>query len=213
MMKKALAALVMSGMMASAQAGFLVNEGFDDVTTLAGKGWVINNQSTPGGTTSWYQGDEQIFSALSGAPNSYIAANYESSAEGGRLANWLISPEFSTAEGARISFWLRGAASDIYSDKFSFGYNLDGSTDLRKFDMLRAMTVGTDGWVRYEARIEKGSDIGTARFALLYAGAAADANYIGLDNLAISEIPEPSSMLILGAGVMGLVASRRRQRR
>ncbi|MGG7607732.1 choice-of-anchor J domain-containing protein [Massilia sp. BKSP1R2A-1] len=211
MMKKALAAMVMSGMMASAHADYLVKEGFENVGTLAGNGWVLNNMSSPAGVTGWYQGDQQAFSAKSGAPNGYIAANYNNAAAGGTLANWLITPEFSVDQGAIVSFWARAGAADGYSDMFSFGFS-NGGIAPANFTMSSAETADTDGWVRYEARFEKGLATGNARFGLLYTGEADFANYIGFDNLSISAIPEPSSMLILGAGVMGLVAARRRKR-
>jgi hypothetical protein len=31
-------------------------ESFNDITTLPGAGWVLSNNSTPVGTTSWFQG-------------------------------------------------------------------------------------------------------------------------------------------------------------
>lgn len=211
MMKKVFAAVAMLGMMASAHAGYLVNEGFEKVEDLAGKGWVLNNASTPAGTTGWFQGDQQIFTAKSGTPGSFIASNYNAAGVGGTIANWLITPEFSLDEGAIVSFWVRGAADAGFKDYFSFGLS-NGSTDTADFSLFRARAAGTDGWVHYEARFEKGLYSGDARFALLYTGDADSSNYIGFDNLRISEIPEPSSMLILGAGVMGLVAARRRKR-
>ncbi len=39
-------------MIGSAQAGALLNEGFDNVADLASKGWVLNNASTVGGTAT-----------------------------------------------------------------------------------------------------------------------------------------------------------------
>lgn len=199
----------MTGMMASAHAGYLVKEGFEEVGALAGKGWVMNNASSPVGTTGWFQGDQQLFSAKNGAPDSFIAANYSNAAAGGTLANWLITPEFSIDEGAIVSFWVRADILAGYSDMFSYGFS-DGSTALANFTMSDDITA-TGDWVRYEARFAKGLAMGNARFALMYTGDADTSNYIGFDNLRISAIPEPSSMLILGAGVMGLLAARRRQ--
>ncbi|THC44319.1 hypothetical protein C2862_10650 [Massilia sp. Mn16-1_5] len=210
MMKKALVALAISGMTMSAQAGALLNEGFDDVSGLAAKGWVLNNASTPAGTTGWYQGDQTQFRAQNGAANSYAAANYNNAAAGGNLDNWLITPEFSTGiNGATVSFWLRAAAAEGYSDQIAFGFS-DGSKALSDFVLASPVTVGTDGWVRYAANI--GGGLGNARFALQYTGAADFANYVGIDRLQVAEVPEPATTAILLAGAMGLAMSRRRKR-
>jgi len=209
MIKKALVALAVSGAMATAQAGVLVKEGFDNVSTLESSGWILTNASTPAGSTNWAQGDQTILSAHSGAPESFISANYNNAAEGGTLDNWLITPEFSTQFGALVSFWLRGAADDGYSDQVAFGFS-NGSTSLTSFVLESAFTVPTGEWTRYVARI--GAAEGTARFAIQYTGAADLANYIGVDSFAVNEVPEPSTMLILAAGVMGLTAARRRKR-
>lgn len=210
MMKKALVALAISGMALSAQAGALVSEGFQDVSGLAAKGWVLNNASTPAGITSgWAQGSETVFRALTGPANSYASANYQNAAAGGILNNWLITPEFSVdVNGAIVSFWLRADAFDGTSDQIAFGFS-GGSSDLDAFTMASATTVGTDGWMRYTARI---SGEGNARFALQYTGDADFANYVGVDNFLVAEVPEPSTMAILFAGAMGLMMSRRRKR-
>jgi hypothetical protein len=209
-MKKALVALAISGMAMSAQAGALLNEGFEDVPGLASKGWILNNASTPAGLTpSWYQGDQTKFRAQSGSPESYAAANYNNAAAGGILNNWLITPEFSTGvNGATVSFWLRAAAADGFSDQVAFGIS-NGSSSLSAFSMTPVMTVGTDGWMRYAATIGGNSSY---RLALQYTGAADFANYIGIDSLEVNDVPEPSTMLSLFAGAMGLALARRRKR-
>jgi hypothetical protein len=211
MMKKALVALAFSGMALSAQAGALLAEGFEDVGTLAGKGWILKNASTPVGSTGWFQGDQTQFPALSGAPYSYAAANYNSAAVGGNLDNWLITPEFSTGvNGAIVSFWLRAGAADGYSDQLAFGFS-NGSSTLSDFALASPVTVGTDGWARYAMRIDNNAS-GSARFALQYTGAADFSNYVGVDSLMVSAVPEPSTMLSLFAGALGLALVRRRKR-
>lgn len=211
MMKKALVALAFSGMALSAQAGALLAEGFEDVGGLAAKGWVLNNASTPSGTTSgWAQGSSNVFPALNGAANSYASANYLNAAAGGELNNWLITPEFSTGiNGAIVSFWLRADAYAGTSDQIAFGFG-NASGQLNSFILGSPITVGTDGWARYEARTTGG--LGNARFALQYTGAADFANFVGVDSLEVSAVPEPSTMLSLFAGAMGLALVRRRKR-
>jgi len=215
MMKKALFALAISGAMASAQAGVLVEEGFDSVSSLQSKGWVLNNAGTPGGlTNTFFQGDQSQFEARSGAPESYAAANYNSAAAGGTLSNWLITPEFSTALGASVSFWLRAGEALDFTDQVSFGFS-DGSSALGAFSLSQAVTVAAGEWVNYVFNIA--ATEGTARFAIQYTGLADFSNYVGVDDLVISEVdaaevPEPASILILAAGAMGLAAARRRKR-
>jgi hypothetical protein len=211
MMKKALVALAFSGVAVSAQAGALLNEGFDDVSGLAAKGWVLNNASTPAGETSgWAQGSQTVFPALNGAANSYASANYLNAAAGGTLSNWLITPEFSTGiNGASVAFWLRADAYAGTSDQLAFGFS-NGGTALSDFVLASPVTVGTDGWVRYVANVGGGQ--GNARFALQYTGAADFANYVGLDSFQVAEVPEPATTAILLAGAMGLAMSRRRKR-
>lgn len=49
----------------------ILTEGFDDITTLTGKGWVRINKSSPLGVTDWFQGNPPVFSSQTGASDSY----------------------------------------------------------------------------------------------------------------------------------------------
>lgn len=212
MMKKALFAVAISGAMATAQADVLdvlIDEGFDDVSTLEGKGWIRNNASNPAGPLGWFQGDQSQFESQAGAPESYAAVNFSSGDEGGTLANWLITPEFSTVMNTSISFWLRGAEDATFFDQVAFGFSTGGSA-LSDFVLSQAITVQTGEWTKFEFRLEPTP--GTARFAIQYTGLYANANYLGVDSLRIEEVPEPASILILAAGALGLAATRRRKR-
>jgi len=68
-------------------------ENFDNVSSLSGLGWVFVNNSNPVGSTGWFQGNTAVFSSQNGAPDSYIAANFDNAAFGGNISDWLLSPE------------------------------------------------------------------------------------------------------------------------
>jgi hypothetical protein len=211
MIKQAFIALALSGSVASAQAGVAVNEGFNDVTTLGAKGWVMTNASTPGGTTGWFQGDHGMFPAQAGAAESFIAADFNNAPVGGTLSNWLITPEFSNETDVFVSLWLRGIADDGYSDNVAFGFS-NGSIDFADFTIAQTVTVPTGDWTRYDLYLGAHGTGATGRFAIQYTGAADTSNYVGVDSLTVT-VPEPSTMLVMMTGLMGVAAMRRRQRR
>lgn len=210
MIKKPLCALLLLGAAVSANAGVLLQQSFDNVAALSGSGWVSTNASTPGGSTGWFQGEQNVFGAHNGAPDSYVAANYNSAAPGGTLDNWLISPEFAlnTGMGATVSFWLRADAAPGFSDQISVGLSNGGSA-IVDFVTSAPFTAPTDGWAQYTFRFQNTG--GNARFAINYNGLADSANYIGVDAFEVAAIPEPATALLFGAGVLGLLAARRRR--
>jgi len=49
------------------------------------------------------------------------------------------------------------------------------------------------------------------RFAIDYTGWANNANYVGIDTLAVTPVPEPSTWAMFGMGLVGLAAYSRRR--
>lgn len=217
MIKKALLALAISGTMFAAHAGVVVNEGFDNIDTLAGSGWILANNSTPVGTTpaGFFQGNQDIFTAQAGADNSYLGANFNSAQAGGTISDWLVTPVFSAMYGATVTFFLRGDIVNGYTDAITYGFS-DGSTALTSFVLGTAITA-TGTWTQVTATLAAGS--ANSRFAINYAGAADLSNYLGIDSLVITaneatgDVPEPASLAILAAGLIGMGAARRRKNR
>lgn len=220
----------------SAQAQ--LTEGFDNITTLGGSGWVQTNNSSPLGTTSWFQGNAGIFAAHSGAENSYIAANFENTGDLGTISNWLITPMLTLTNGSVFSFYTRGAF-DTFPDRLELRLSTAGSssdvgstaTSVGDFTMLwlsinPALGVGgyPTGWTLYTVTLSGLAGELNGRFALRYfvedAGLnGANSNYIGIDDVSYrlntSTVPEPASVVLTAAGLLalGLVNRRRRSMR
>lgn len=197
----------------AAWAGDLLSEGFDDVSTLAGTGWVLQNLSTSGGTTSWFQGDvTTAFTAHSGADNSYIAANFNNAPVGGTISNWLITPELSLAAATTISLQVRNAGEG-FLDTIEVYYSANGaSTSVGDFTLLGTYASTQDqGWTALSYDVAAAG--GTGRFAVRYfvGDTSLDGNYIGIDSLSVSAVPEPASAVLAGLGLAVIGIARRRQ--
>ena len=123
MFKKSISALVLMSAFTAAHAAPVIQENFNNVAALTGAGWVLTNASTPGGTSGWFQGNASAFGAQAGAPNAYIAANFDNAPAGGMINNWLITPTFSTANFVYVTFWSSADAADGFGDQLSFGFS------------------------------------------------------------------------------------------
>ena len=201
---------------AYADASPLISEGFDylnPVSSLTNNGWLLINQSTPIGSTGWTQGDASIFAAqTSGAvagDAAYMSANYNSGVTDGSISNWLITPTFSTELAGTVSFWAKASIQDPYFDKIRVGFS-DGSTDTLDFSLSKAITV-TGDWVQYSFSYASGGVGSFGRFAIDYTGWANNANYVGIDTLTVTPVPEPSTWAMFSVGLVGLAAYSRRR--
>ena len=143
-LRRAAAAVVLFAAATAAHAQFVINEGFNNVATLAGSGWILANASAPLGTTpGWYQGDQTIFTSQAGAPQAYLAANYNNAAAGGTLANWLISPTFSTQDAGAVSFYVRADVVPGLQRHARLGLQ-QGRLELRRLRPRADHVIGAD---------------------------------------------------------------------
>lgn len=209
MFKKLTCAAFLTVSAAMAQANII--EGFENVSDLASKGFILQNQSSPAGVNSFFQGNTRVFSAAFGSVNSYLGTSYESAHAGGVVDDWLISPEFSTTAGGVISFYLRGAHESGFSDTFSFGMSTGGTAEA-DFALGAATIAPTDAWTRFTFAFDATqAPASVGRFAIRYTGPADALNYAGIDSLAV-ELPEPSSLILIGLGLVGLLTTYRKAR-
>jgi hypothetical protein len=123
-----LAALILTIGMAKAQAQ-AITEGFEDITQLPGRGWQTINNSSPVGTTSWFQGNSATFAAQAGPTNSYIAANFNATTGTNTISVWLLTPTRTTLKNGDVySFYTRTTTGNVYPDRLQVRLSTNGSS-------------------------------------------------------------------------------------
>lgn len=201
----------------SVQAAPLLSEGFNDISTLSGAGWVLTNNSTPAAPANlgWFQGNTGVFAAQSGAADSYIASNFNAAPIGGTIDNILTTPGFSLLSGVTLSFWARAEVIGApFLDTFAvfLGATIGGGAEL--VSQVQADTVALGNWTQYTLNIAGQGAGAVGRFSFKYLGPADTSNYFGIDtvdvnSVAVSAIPEPSTSALFGIAILGLMLNRR----
>ena len=215
-------ALLLTGLNAQAASW---SENFN---TVLPTGWTATNNSVALGSESWFQGNVGIFSAQAGAANSYAAANLNSAggSSPSTISNWLITPNFSYASGDMLSFWTRTETGSAFADRLEVRFSAVGGINVGSFETSVGdfsnllLTVNPsftatgypDAWTKFSVALPSAA---TGAFAFRYyvtdAGPSGNnSNYIGIDSVAVTAVPEPATYLlaVMGLGVIGL---RRRQ--
>ncbi len=188
----------------------VLDEEFNDITSLTS--WARISYSAPRGQL-WFQGNPGIFPAHAGAPDAYLAANFLSAENGtGAIDNWLISPELTFIGPSTLSFMARGAQDPGFADLLEVRFSAGPDTSAASFATLLT-TVGGVGafpatWQEFSASFDYE---GTGRFAFRYLGDASAANYIGLDSVLVSTVPEADTwrMLLIGLGAVAFLRGRK----
>lgn len=177
------------------------SEGFDDITNLPG--WFSQNNSSPLGTTNWFQGNETVFPAQAGAPTAYIGANFNNTSGVGTISNWLLTPELTLSNGDTFSFWTRTAAGSIWPDRLQVRLSTAGAStnvgtgaeDVGDFttlllDINPTLSAGgyPEAWTQYTITVSGLSGTTSGRFAFRYyvtngGPSGSNSNYIGIDTV------------------------------
>jgi hypothetical protein len=203
------AVLIATGGAASA-APITFSEGFDDVSTLAGAGWLTPNYSTPGGEKpGWVQGNPGIFPAASGAADSFIGASYLGAPEnGGTVDNWLITPLFSVVHGSTISFATR--AGGEYPDHLEVLWSL-GSSNIADFMSIETLT-GTTNWASLDLTAYGLSQDIRLAFRYFIEDNSVEGDYVGVDSFEVRSVPEPGTIALFGVALLMMTFAIRRRR-
>lgn len=212
--KQVLAGLALVAAAAGAQADTVLSESFSDVAGLTASGWVQVNASTAPLGTGWFQGNSGIFAAASGAADGYVAANYlGTGSASGAVSNWLLTPVLTLDSSSTLSFLVR-TAGDGFLDKLEVRFSGNGaSTTLGDFStLLGSFEASTPtGWVGLSYTLNGLATPTTGRLAFRYIvdNVATAGNYIGIDDVAVTAVPEPTTYGLMGLGVAALLLRRR----
>jgi hypothetical protein len=206
------------------------SEGFDVVTP---PGWTVNNQSdnATAALTSWFQGNPSVFSAHSGASNSYAGANFNNTgATVGTISDWLIAPSIpgGLQNGDVVHFWTRTVPTPAFPDRLQLrmsptgGTNPGtGSTSTGDFSSLLvdinpnySVTGYPNAWTEFTATIS--GNFPSGRLALRYfveggGPGGANSDFIGVDDFFVDRtVPEPASLGLIALGTGMMIRRRRR---
>lgn len=197
--------LLVAGLASHAKAQSF-SESFNDITTLAGSGWVMTNASVAVGSTNWFQGSPVSaggpFDAYSGAANAYIGANYNNTGSTGTISNWLMTPNRTFRNGDVLTFFTRKPSPDSYADRLEVRLSTNGAsanvgtgtavgdytTLLLSINPTLVLGVYPTTWTQYTITVSGLSAPTSGRMAFRYfvtggglVGTSSD--YIGIDNV------------------------------
>ncbi|MGH7179452.1 MAG: choice-of-anchor J domain-containing protein [Tepidisphaeraceae bacterium] len=226
-MKRILASVAVAAV-ATTAFGSSMTQNFD---TVVPAGWATQNNSSPIGTTNWFQGNPTVFPAQGGATSSYAGANFNNTTGTNTISNWLMSPQDTFNVGDTIRFYTRTVNAPAFPDRLQVRYSAAGAstnvgaanTDVGDFSNLMldinpgySTAVYPNVWTQFTINVTSAFN---GRIAFRYfvengGPTGANSDYIGIDTLEVtpgaSDIPEPTTGLLF-AGIAGLSLARRRR--
>lgn len=192
-------------------------DNFDSFEQTVANGWLTGNMSAPLGTSAWLWGSNVVFPAQSGAPNSQLVVNFNSTTGSGTISNWLLTPLLQFRPGSTVSFWTRTAPGAAFADRLQVRLCVGqpcntvgpGATGVGGFSTLLRdinpnLQTGTDPagihgypdqWARFDLGPANGvPDNGIGRIAFRYfvpngGPDGLHSNIIGLDTVRIEATP------------------------
>jgi len=186
----------------------LLTEGFEDILTLPGDGWVFTNVSdSPSGT--YFQGNDGVFAAFEGGPTEYIGVNFNST-EGTSgtetISNWMFLPQLNLENDDILTFYTQTILGSAFPDRLEVRIDPTGAdvlpttpTDVGSYtELLLSINDFLDPggypeiWEEQIVTIVGLTGATDTKIAFRYfvtdAGpSGTNSNYIGLDSLVVDE--------------------------
>lgn len=206
-------------------AGTIFAEDFADITTLTGDGWFMDNNPDAVGLTDWFQGNPAVFPSHAGAPDAYIAANFNNTG-GSVISNWLGTPVLDFSQFDTLTFWTRKNTASTFPDRLEVRLSTNGAstdvgtapTDVGDFTTLLieinpTLTVGgyPDAYTQFTInRADLPTTSGSGRIAFRYwvtnAGPfGSNSDFIGIDTVEYVEGMFGGGLPIPAASTAGLI--------
>lgn len=182
--------------------------------------WDAINRTTPIGTTGWFS------STLLAPPshgNLHISANFNNGSGTADINNWLISPVRTFNNGDTISFFTRTVATPGFPDRLRLRLSTSGSSTAEADFGTVLVSVNENlnlvdyptSWTQFNATITGLGGPTSGRFAFAYqvpngGPSGANSDFIGIDSVQYTAVPEPATIAVLGLGAAALLRRRRR---
>lgn len=219
------AAMLLSTGLAGQAGAQSFTENFDDITTLSGNGWAMQNHSNPIGLqANWFQGTPVSgggpFNAYNGATNAYIAANYQNTSGNNTISNWLLTPNRTFRNGDTLSFYTRKPIGTDYPDRLEVRLSANGAstnvggnetsvgdftTLLLSINPTLATGVYPTSWTLFTATVSGLPAPTSGRAAFRYfvtngGPTGQNSDYIGIDNVVYTPYVCPTLTVSPGGG-------------
>jgi len=193
-----------------------------DAMAFSSGTWHALNNSVPVGTSGWFS-NPAVFATNSGAGQ--LNANFNNTTGNNTIDNYMMSMVRTFNNGDTISFWTRTTTANPFPDRLILKLSQNGaSTNVADFsttlltinpNLLTGAANYPEVYTQFTATISGLSGPTSGRFAFNYnvtsgGPSGANSNFIGIDDVAYTAVPEPASMAALGLGVAALLRRRRK---